>query len=215
MKLSSFATRPNCKGWNLISMKHNRLKLAVNICSGLLFALCVAVALWLWRQGAFRSVDALQACVDSYGGSAVALFMALQAAQVVVPVLPGGVSCVAGVVLFGPWKGFFLNYFGIAIGSFLAFAIARNLGKPLLDKLFSKKLHEKYEKWTHESRRFDRLFALAIFLPGLPDDFLCFLAGTTGMSWRKFVIITLACRPAVILLYSLGLASFRALFPFL
>ena len=196
-------------------MQNNRWKLAVNLCSLLLFGLCVAIAVHLWRLGAFRSVEALQACVDGYGGSAAAMFVALQAAQVVVPLLPGGVSCLAGVVLFGPWEGFLWNYLGIVLGSLLAFAIARNLGKPLLEKLFSKKLHEKYEKWTHESKRFDRLFALAIFLPGLPDDFLCFLAGTTGMSWKKFTLITVACRPAIIFVYSLGALGLSSVLPWL
>lgn len=186
-------------------LRRNWEKLAVNIGSGVLLVCCVAVAVWLWRSGAFQSVETLQACIDRYGGSAAALFIALQAAQVVVPLLPGGVSCLAGVMLFGPWEGFLYNYVGIVLGSLVAFALARNLGKPLLEKIFSKKLHDKYEKWTHESKRFDRLFALAIFLPGLPDDFLCFLAGTTNMSWRKFTLITVLCRPAVIALYSLSL----------
>ena len=188
-------------------MRRNWEKTAVNIGSLILLVCCVAVAIWLWRLGAFESVEALQACIDRYGGSAAALFIALQAAQVVVPLLPGGVSCLAGVMLFGPWEGFLYNYVGIILGSLMAFALARNLGKPLLEKIFSKKLHDKYEKWTHESKRFDRLFALAIFLPGLPDDFLCFLAGTTGMSWRKFTLITVLCRPAVIAVYSLSLGA--------
>ena len=188
-------------------MERNWAKLAVNLGSALLFAMCVAVAIWLWRMGAFRSVETLQAVVDETGGSAAVLFISLLASQVVVPFLPGGVSCLAGVVLFGAWKGFLYNYIGIVIGSLLAFAMARNLGKPLLHKMFSKKLHDKYEKWTHESKKFNRFFAIAIFLPGLPDDFLCFLAGTTGMSWRKFTTITLLGRPPVIALYSLGLGA--------
>ena len=193
-------------------MQHNRIKWLMNAGSVLLFTLCVISAVWMWRQGAFRSVDALQAFIDGHGGSAVALFIGLQMAQVVVPFLPGGVSNVAGVLLFGPWKGFLCNFIGITLGSLIAFAMARNFGKPLLEKLFSKKLHDKYMKWTHESRRFDRLFALAIFLPGLPDDFLCFLAGTTGMSWKKFTVITLTCRPLMIFAYSLGGLGFDWLF---
>ncbi|MGO5115663.1 TVP38/TMEM64 family protein [Candidatus Avoscillospira sp. LCP25S3_F1] len=194
-------------------MDHNRLKKLMNAASMALFVLCVALGLWLWRQGVFQSQEALQAFLNHYAGSAAAIFLALQAVQVVIPILPGGVSCLAGVLIFGPWLGFVLNYVGIALGSFVAFAMARNWGKPLLNKLFSKKLHEKYERWTHESRRFDRLFALAIFLPGLPDDFLCFLAGTTGMSWKKFALITVTCRPLMIFAYSLGALGFRAVFP--
>ena len=194
-------------------MDHNRLKKLMNAASMALFVLCVALGIWLWRKGVFQSKEALQDFLTNYGGSATTLFLVLQAVQVVIPILPGGVSCLAGVLLFGPWLGFVLNYVGISLGSFVAFAMARNWGKPLLNKLFSKKLHEKYERWTHESRRFDRLFALAIFLPGLPDDFLCFMAGTTGMSWKKFALITVTCRPLMIFAYSLGALGFRAVFP--
>ena len=194
-------------------MDHNRLKKLMNAASMALFVLCVALGIWLWRKGVFQSKEALQDFLTNYGGSATTLFLVLQAVQVVIPILPGGVSCLAGVLLFGPWLGFVLNYVGISLGSFVAFAMARNWGTPLLNKLFSKKLHEKYERWTHESRRFDRLFALAIFLPGLPDDFLCFLAGTTGMSWKKFALITVTCRPLMIFAYSLGALGFRAVFP--
>ena len=194
-------------------MDHDRLKKWMNAASLILFILCVALGIWLGRKGVFQSKEALQDFLTNYGGSATTLFLVLQAVQVVIPILPGGVSCLAGVLLFGPWLGFVLNYAGIALGSFVAFAMARNWGKPLLKKLFSKKLHEKYERWTHESRRFDRLFAIAIFLPGLPDDFLCFLAGTTGMSWKKFALITVTCRPLMIFAYSLGALGFRAVFP--
>lgn len=194
-------------------MDQNRLKKLMNAASMALFVLCVALGIWLWRKGVFQSKEALQDFLTNYGGSATTLFLVLQAVQVVIPILPGGVSCLAGVLIFGPWLGFVLNYVGISLGSFVAFAMARNWGKPLLNKLFSKKLHEKYERWTHESRRFDRLFALAIFLPGLPDDFLCFLAGTTGMSWKKFALITVTCRPLMIFAYSLGALGFQAVFP--
>ena len=194
-------------------MDQNRLKKLMNAASMALFVLCVALGIWLWRKGVFQSKEALQDFLTNYGGSATTLFLVLQAVQVVIPILPGGVSCLAGVLIFGPWLGFVLNYVGISLGSFVAFAMARNWGKPLLNKLFSKKLHEKYERWTHESRRFDRLFALAILLPGLPDDFLCFLAGTTGMSWKKFALITVTCRPLMIFAYSLGALGFRAVFP--
>ena len=51
----------------------------------------------------------------------------------------------------------------------------------------------------------NRLFALAIFFPVAPDDFLCYLAGTTSMTWRRFTTIILLGKPLSIALYSLGL----------
>lgn len=49
------------------------------------------------------------------------------------------------------------------------------------------------------------LFAAAIFFPVAPDDFLCYLAGTTPMRLGRFTSIILLGKPASIALYSLGL----------
>ena len=71
--------------------------------------------------------------------------------------------------------------------------------------MFSDKMIAKYEAWTGSESKFARWFAIAIFFPVAPDDFLCYLAGTTGISWRKFTAIILMGKPASIALYSLGL----------
>ena len=166
--------------------------------------LCVAAGIWAWRAGLLTSQERMQAFVTSCGAAGGLLFVAFQAVQVVVPVLPGGLGCLVGVVLFGPVVGFVYNYVGICIGSLMAFAVARNCGRPLLNLLFSEKLLTKYSSWTEQNNRFARLFALAIFFPVAPDDFLCYLAGTTSMTWRRFTAIILLGKPFSIALYSLG-----------
>ena len=167
--------------------------------------LCIAAAVWAWNAGLLTSQERMQAFVASCGAAGGLLFVAFQAVQVVVPVLPGGLGCMAGVVLFVPVLGFVYNYAGICIGSLLAFAVARSCGRPLLRLLFSEKLLTKYSSWTEQNNRFARLFALAIFFPVAPDDFLCYLAGTTSMTWRRFTAIILLGKPLSIALYSLGL----------
>lgn len=169
------------------------------------FALCLLVALWGWQTGVLTSQERLQTLVASCGMAGALLFTVFQAVQVAVPILPGGLGCLAGVLLFGPVWGFVYNYIGICVGSLLAFAVARNCGKPLLSLLFSEKTIARYSRWTEEKDRFARLFALAIFLPVAPDDFLCYLAGTTEMSWGRYTAIILLCKPFAIALYSLGL----------
>ena len=169
------------------------------------FAVCVLLALWGWQTGVLTSQERLEALVKSCGAAGAVLFTVFQAVQVVVPILPGGLGCLAGVLLFGAVNGFFYNYIGICVGSLLAFAIARNCGKPLLSLLFSEKTIQKYSAWTEDRGRFSKMFAWAIFLPVAPDDFLCYLAGTTEMSWRRFTAIILLGKPFAIALYSLGL----------
>ena len=169
------------------------------------FLLCLLVAFWGWRTGVLTSQERLSALVESCGAAGALLFTVFQAVQVVVPILPGGLGCLAGVLLFGPVWGFVYNYVGICAGSLIAFAVSRSCGKPLLSLLFSERTIQRYSRWTEERGRFSRWFALAIFLPVAPDDFLCYLAGTTEMSWRRYTAIILLCKPFAIALYSLGL----------
>lgn len=167
--------------------------------------LCCLMACAFWQAGVFDSREALTRYLAQFGWAGPAVFIAFQAVQVVLPILPGGLGCLAGVVLFGPWMGFVYNYTGICIGSLMAFAIARSCGRPLLYRMFPQTLIDKYDRWAGEKNRFARWFAFLIFIPVAPDDYLCFLAGTTEISWKLYTAIILLCKPFSIALYSLGL----------
>ncbi len=194
----------------------SRERRALQILSLTGFAVSVGLAVWGWQSGVLTSQEQMETLVRSCGAAGVLLFILFQTVQVVVPVLPGGLGCLAGVLLFGPLWGFVYNYVGICIGSIVVFAVSRTCGKPLLTMLFSPKLIDKYRCWTEEKDRFARLFALAIFFPVAPDDFLCYLAGTTDMTWRRYTAIILLGKPFAIGLYSLGLTIlWRQLMPLL
>ena len=77
------------------------------------FIICVAVAAWGWQTGVLTSQERLQAMVESFGLAGGVLFTVFQAVQVVIPILPGGLGCLVGVLLFGPIWGFAYNYAGI------------------------------------------------------------------------------------------------------
>lgn len=167
--------------------------------------LCAVLAYSFWKAGLFDSKEALTSCISRFGWAGPAVFITFQAVQVVIPILPGGLGCLAGVILFGVWKGFWYNYIGICAGSLAAFAIARACGRPLLESVFPAKMIEKYDRWMGSGSRFAKWFAFLIFIPVAPDDYLCFLAGTTRIGWRLYAAIILLCKPASIALYSLGL----------
>ena len=178
-----------------------------NVISVIGILLMAAISVYLWKTGVFSSQEKLRDFIADFGVAGGLVFVFIQIVQVVIPIIPGGVSCLAGVILFGAGLGFIYNYVGICIGSVIAFLIARAYGKPLLEKMFEPKLIEKYESWTQTQNRFAKLFALAIFLPVAPDDFLCYLAGTTNMSLKMFTVIILLGKPCSIAAYSLGLTQ--------
>ena len=167
--------------------------------------ICAILAVWAWQRGILTSQQAMSDFVQKAGFWGPALFLILQAVQVVIPILPGGISCLGGVVLFGPVWGFIYNYAGICVGSLLAFLLARQYGRPLVESMVSRSACEKYGRWLDNGKKFDRFFAAAIFFPVAPDDLLCYLAGLTKMSVKKFTAIIVLGKPASIALYSMGL----------
>ena len=96
-------------------------------------AIAISILLCLFMlqaglKGNFRSVDAFQAYIRGFGLFAPFVFVFIQAFQVVVPVLPGFIGCVAGALLFGSVCGFVYNYVGICAGSIIAFFLAKHFG---------------------------------------------------------------------------------------
>lgn len=132
------------------------------------------------------------------------IFMLIQVIQVVIPIIPGGISLVAGVVFFGPWWGFVFNYLGIVVGSLINFWLARRYGKSFIMHVVSQSTYDKYIAKTENQKKFNAFFALCIVAPVAPDDFLCLLAGLTKMKFSFFLGVILLLKPWTILAYSMG-----------
>jgi len=161
------------------------------------------------KTGVFESPEAIREFVQAGGIFAPLLFVAIQVIQVVLPIIPGGVTQLAGVIIFGAFWGFIYNYVGIVIGSMIAFQMVRKLGRPFLQSVFNKH-YDKYIGWLDKGKKFDRMFAIAILLPIAPDDFLCMLAGLTKMSFKKLTVILVLCKPPTIIAYSILLSTIAA-----
>jgi len=159
------------------------------------------------HSGIFTSQDKMQDFLNNVGVLAPLIFVFIQIIQVVVPIIPGGISLAIGVIVFGPFYGFIYNYVGICIGSMINFILARNYGQTFIQKMISPKNYDKYICWLEKGHKFDVFFALAILLPAAPDDILCLIAGLTPMSLKRFMMIILTCKPWSIAVYSMGLTS--------
>ncbi len=183
-----------------------KLKVFNNVMTVVGLIATVLFFIYGYYEGIFVSEQALADFLGRFGVFAPIVFVLFQGLQVVIPVLPGNLGCLAGVIFFGPVVGFIYNYIGICAGSIVAFLLARKYGTGLVKALSSNKTFNKYVEWINYGKRFEKMFAIAIFLPVAPDDFLCLLAGTTKLEFKRFVLIILLGKPFGILGYSLGLA---------
>jgi len=184
----------------------NRLRSAVNLLSLLGAVFTVLLCVYWYRAGVLTSTQAMSDMLHRLGLLAPLIFILLQVVQVVVPIIPGAAGCVVGVIIFGPWQGFLYNYIGICIGSVINFLLARRYGQPLVKSMVKESIYNKYVGWLDRGNRFTTLFALAIFLPVAPDDFLCMLAGLTKMELTTFTAIIILAKPLSIFAYSTTMA---------
>lgn len=176
----------------------------INIASLISVVAMIGLAVYWYHLGIFRSQTTLDQYIHQRHIIGPLVFVLIQIVQVVIPVIPGGVSTGVGVILFGPLYGFIYNYVGIVIGSFINFFLSRRYGQKFILHVVPEKTFTKYfnQNKDRSQKRFDMLFALAIFLPVAPDDILVMIAGLTKMTWAKFSAIIILLKPFTIAAYS-------------
>ena len=91
----------------------------LNIISLMGIAVTISLSIYFYRLGVFDDMNSLQQLVGQSPIAGPLIFVLIQIIQVVIPIIPGGISLAAGVLIFGPYWGFVYNYVGIVIGSLI------------------------------------------------------------------------------------------------
>lgn len=140
--------------------------------------------------------------LSSLGPYSAGVFVLLQALQVVASPIPGELLGVAGGFFYGRLFGFFLSLTGLALGSWIAFELARGLGRPLVQRFVKKEFLDKFDFLTTDT---GALISLLLFLIPGPKDYLCYLLGLSRMKVSTFLLVTIAGRmPGVFVLTAQG-----------
>ena len=177
----------------------------INILTIVTTIILILLSIYWYRLGIFTSQEKMKAYLADKQIIGPLIFTLIQIIQVVIPIIPGGVSLLGGVIFFVPIWGFIYNYVGICLGSIILFFLARHYGRPFILHLVSEKTYEKYMKWTANQKKFNWFFGLCIIAPMAPDDILCMIAGLTEMKFSTYLWIILLGKPWTIAAYSLGL----------
>ena len=142
----------------------------------------IIILIYFIQAGIFEDQTKLINYIKQFGLFGVLLFILLQAIQVIFPVIPGGASCLIGVLSFGPILGFIYNYIGLTLGSILAYLLAKTYGLALIRKLFKPQTIDKYLKYLKTSK-FNK-----IFLSLSQNIFLNFILQTQLLSELLYII---------------------------
>ena len=158
-----------------------------------------------YYAGILQSKETLSAFIKQAGIWGPPLFIFLQILQTVVPIIPGALTSVAGVFIYGHIIGTIYNYVGIVIGCAFIFYLARTYGPAFVQSVVSKRTYDKYIGWLDEGNRFERFFIFMMIWPISPADFLCMLAALTKMTFKKYMILIVLCKPITLVIYTYGL----------
>lgn len=164
---------------------HVWIKLAV-----LLLFLCGIPLLFLDSDFSrfFMDKERITAFLNSLGPWEYVGFIALQVVQVVVSPVPGDVTGFLGGYLYGTVLGTILSTVGLTIGSYIAFALARIFGKPLVGRLVPKAVLDRFDFLLHHKGAF--VIFVLFLIPSFPKDYLCYVLGLGNLSTVEFLIIS-------------------------
>ncbi len=134
---------------------------------------------------------AVSAYLQSYGSLGPIMLFALLVAQVFVAVIPGHALMVTAGYIYGT-SGLCIVLASTIFGSQAAFLIARRHGRDLIYKLAAPEI---IERWDKAARHQGILFYFFSFvLPIFPSDLMCYVAGLSTISARRFLIANILGR---------------------
>jgi uncharacterized membrane protein YdjX (TVP38/TMEM64 family) len=161
----------------------------------LLFVGIILVIIFNFKQifDFFNDSGNLKEFISSKGVFGPLIFIGLQILQVVVFIIPGEVTQIAGGYIFGPLLGTVFSVIGIVAGSAINFYLGRLLGVPFVKALFKKEQFDKVESLitSSKSRMITTLTLFGIFLiPAFPKDIITYIAGLTPIRFPLFLIVS-------------------------
>jgi uncharacterized membrane protein YdjX (TVP38/TMEM64 family) len=158
--------------------------------------LLVLAAIYGRHAGIFDSVVSLQAFIHHFGDKAILIYILIQLVQPVVPILPGGIATVVGMLMFGNIEGLIYSYIGLVLGEIVLFLLVRYYGSSFAQFILSEKNFQKFEDLLIKHKKgIRRLLIISFIVPFMPDDIICLVAGMSPMSFREYLGIIAILKP--------------------
>jgi len=155
-----------------------------------LASVVVWVALWELLPpvpGFELSVEKVEALIRSWGAWGVAGSILLMVLHSFVP-FPAEFVAMANGMLYGPLWGTVITWSGAMLGAWLAFGLARWLGRPFVLTVVAERHHRAVDRWAE--RQGGGVLLLSRFVPVISFNLINYAAGLTSISWWTFTWAT-------------------------
>ena len=167
-----------------------------------------------WRIQIFELIkmigdrEAIAAYLQQFGVVGPILLFIILALQVFLAIIPGHAFMVAGGYIYGLLMGTVITQVSTVIASQLAFLLTRKFGRPLVERVAPANVIEHWNKLTQSKGVV--FFIFAFILPIFPNDLMCFIAGLSLISSKKFFLANFLGRlPCAIFITLIGSHGFE------
>jgi uncharacterized membrane protein YdjX (TVP38/TMEM64 family) len=162
------------------------------------YALLAEVSLSGWDF----SVDGTERFIESWGRWAAVASILLMILHSFVP-LPAELLAVANGMLFGPLWGMAVTWTGAMLGAYLAFGLARALGRPFVLKMLPPRHRDRLDEWV--GKQGSGALLISRLVPIVSFNAINYAAGLTNVTWWTFSWITgLGILPLTALMVIIG-----------
>ena len=174
------------------SPKYRRVRYAAG---GAVLLLLVAGGIWVYAladaqspvPGFGLSAEAVKNQIRDWGAAGVAGSILLMILHSFVP-FPAEIVAMANGMAYGPLWGTVVTWVGAMLGAYLAFGLARWLGRPFVLAMVARRYHERVDYWT--ARRGGVTLMLSRLVPVISFNLINYAAGLTAISWWTFTWAT-------------------------
>jgi len=150
----------------------------------------------------FISVSSFEEAVRSWGMWGVVASIGLMIIHSFIP-FPAEFLAIANGMVFGPVWGVMITWSGAMLGAFLAFYLARFLGRPFVKAMVVKKNWRTLDNWTEANSIF--LLLISRLIPVIAFNLINYAAGLTRVSFWTFSWTTgVGILPMTVLMVVLG-----------
>ena len=146
----------------------------------------VAGAVYIEMQGGF-SAKAIEDTIQSWGVWGVFASIGLMILHSFLP-FPAEFLAIANGMVYGPLWGTAITWIGAMLGAFLAFGLARALGRPFVAMMAARKDWHILDEWA--ATQGGRLVLISRFIPVIAFNLVNYAAGLTRISWWTFAWAT-------------------------
>jgi len=166
-------------------MEKEEKKDLIKIILIVIFYAIIAILLWKVIQS-YLTTEFFSNFLSRLGIFAPIMMLIIQVLQVLVAPIPVQPVSIASGYIFGAFWGFLIAYSGLVIGSFIAFYIGKIFGRPLVERIVSERIMNKYDGYIQKVSVF--ILTLIYFLPLFPDDEITYILGMSKTKIKKLSI---------------------------